>query len=131
MADAGKGRAPGELCGEGFLTCGESVLSTAIGRLRVIGMVEGISFLLLLGVAMPLKYLAGIPEAVRVVGMAHGLLWILFVASVAEVWAVHRWPKPRVLWAIVSSVIPFGTFVLDAQLRAEQTLQQAPVRVPG
>jgi integral membrane protein len=105
---------------------GDAVLNSAIGRLRVIGFVEGISFLLLLGVAMPLKYLAGMPEAVRVVGMAHGVLWMLFIASVGEVWAAHRWPAARVVWAVVSSVIPFGTFALDARLRAEQQAEPAP-----
>jgi integral membrane protein len=95
------------------------LFSTPIGRLRAVGFVEGISFLLLLGVAMPLKYLAGMPEAVRIVGMAHGALWVLFVLSVGEVWAERRWPLARVGWALFSSVVPFGTFALDRRLRAE------------
>ena len=50
-------------------------IKTSLGRLRVVGFWEGISFLVLLGIAMPLKYLAGWPDAVRVVGMAHGVFF--------------------------------------------------------
>lgn len=102
------------------------MFSTPIGRLRAVGFVEGISFLLLLGVAMPLKYLAGMPEAVRLVGMIHGALWVLFALCVAEVWADRRWPLGRVIWAMASSVVPFGTFALDARLRAEAAGDAAP-----
>ncbi|HTO03360.1 MAG TPA: DUF3817 domain-containing protein, partial [Opitutus sp.] len=51
------------------------ILKTPLSRLRFIGWWEGVSFLVLLGIAMPLKYLAGEPAAVRVVGMAHGILF--------------------------------------------------------
>ena len=49
-----------------------------MGRLRAVGMVEAVSFLLLLGVAMPLKYFAGMPLAVKIAGWIHGLLFIAF-----------------------------------------------------
>jgi integral membrane protein len=102
------------------------VFATPIGRLRVIGFVEGVSYLLLLFVAMPLKYLAGLPMAVRVVGMAHGILFLLFVAAVVHVATSRRWPVRRTLWAFTSAVIPFGTFALDAQLKREQAGEAAP-----
>jgi integral membrane protein len=107
-----------------------NLVSTPLGRLRAIGFIEGISFLLLLGVAMPLKYVAGMPEAVRVVGMAHGILWLLFIASVAEVRSTRSWPHVRTMWAVLSSVVPFGTFVLDTHLRQEQSLAAASVPLP-
>lgn len=96
------------------------MLSTPIGRLRVIGLMEGVSFLLLLFVAMPLKYMADYDKAVSVAGMAHGVLFILFVFAVIQVMIVHR---KSIVWGIgafVSSIIPFGTFVLDAKLKKEQ-----------
>jgi integral membrane protein len=96
------------------------VLKSSIGRLRVVGVVEGVSFLLLLGVAMPLKYMAGMPQMVSVVGMAHGLLWLLFVAAVLDVRMRRGWPVSRVAVALLSSVLPFGPFVLDPSLRREQ-----------
>ena len=92
------------------------MLATAIGRLRILGMLEGSSFLILLGVAMPLKYLAGRPEMVRMVGMAHGILFLLFVAAVVRVAVAMRWPLGRVAAALAASVVPFGPFILDARL---------------
>lgn len=92
------------------------MLGTPIGRLRILGMLEGASFLILLGIAMPLKYLAGRPEMVRVVGMAHGVLFLLFVAAVLRVAMEMRWPLARVAAALAASVLPFGPFVLDARL---------------
>ncbi len=96
--------------------------TTPIGRLRVISILEGVSYLALLGIAMPLKYLADRPEAVRVVGMIHGILALLFFIAVLQVWSARRWPVRRVLAAFVASVIPFGAFVLEAILRREEQL---------
>ena len=91
-----------------------------IGRLRVIAFLEGISYLALLGVAMPLKYLAGMAIAVRVTGLVHGLLFIAFVAAVVHVAALMRWDRGRIVGAMVASIVPFGTFVLDRRLRDDQ-----------
>ena len=96
--------------------------TTPIGRLRVISILEGMSYLALLGIAMPLKYLADRPEAVRVVGMIHGILAVLFCIAVLQVWHARRWPFRRVLAAFVASVIPFGAFVLEASLRRDEQL---------
>ena len=96
------------------------MLRTPIGRLRVIAFVEGVSYLVLLCVAMPLKYFAGLPSAVKAVGWAHGVLFVLYLLAVAEVALKHRWPLTRVFGALAASLIPFGTFVLDRQLRREQ-----------
>jgi integral membrane protein len=105
------------------------LLSTPIGRLRVVGLVEGASFLLLLGIAMPLKYLAGMPEYVRVIGALHGGLWLAYLAAVADVRLNVGWPWRRVAIAIIASVLPFGPFVLDARLREESRgAEAAPAR---
>jgi integral membrane protein len=95
------------------------MLGTPIGRLRVISLIEGISYLILLGIAMPLKYLAGQPEAVSVVGAVHGILTILFVLAVVQVMVALRWSILRALGALVASVIPFGAFALDRWLRRQ------------
>jgi len=95
------------------------LLRTPVGRLRAIAIVEGVSYLLLLGVAMPLKYFAGFPEAVLAVGWAHGVLFVLYLIALAEVTLARRWRFVRILGAFVAALIPFGTFVLDAQLRRE------------
>ena len=96
------------------------MLSTPIGRLRVIAFIEGISFLLLLGVAMPLKYFAGIPAAVKTAGWIHGILFMLYLFSVAEVTIRRRCSFTLALGALAASLIPFGTFALDARLRREE-----------
>jgi integral membrane protein len=104
------------------------MLGTPIGRLRFIGFVEGMSYLVLLLVAMPMKYWGGMPMAVRIVGSAHGALFILFFLSVAEVskarawWTGSFWGK-----AFIASIVPFGTFVFDRWLkRREETDEPAP-----
>ena len=96
------------------------MLRTPIGRLRIIAFIEGLSFLLLLGVAMPLKYFAGMPAAVKTVGWIHGLLFVLYLIAVAEVAVARRWTLAQILGALAAAVIPFGTFVLDARLRREE-----------
>lgn len=92
---------------------------TPLRWLRLIAFVEGVSFLALLFVAMPLKYLAGLPLAVRIVGSLHGVLFIAFVLVLIWVSIARAWPLRRSLLAFVSSIVPFGTFVFDASLRRE------------
>ncbi len=97
------------------------MLRTPVGRLRVIALIEDVSYLLLLGIAMPLKYFAGLPEAVLAVGWAHGVLFVLYVVALAEVSFKRRWRPARILGAFVASLVPFGTFMLDARLRREES----------
>jgi integral membrane protein len=92
------------------------MLSTVIGRLRVIGFLEGLSFLLLLGIAMPLKYMLGIPEAVRIIGMAHGILFILFIVLSAQAKFVYNFSFGKMILLWISSLLPFGTFYADYKL---------------
>jgi integral membrane protein len=108
----------------------KSMLSSPLGRLRVVGMIEGASFLLLLGVAMPLKYLLGQPQMVSLVGAAHGGLWLAYIAAVIDVRLSVGWGWRRVTQALVASVLPFGPFVLEPSLRAEhERLEAVPARV--
>lgn len=93
---------------------------TPIGRLHAVGYAEGISFLVLLGIAMPLKYLFHYPLAVTIVGALHGLFFVLYLIAVVHAASVHRWSFLRVLGAFVASLLPFGPFVFDARLRREQ-----------
>ena len=87
---------------------------------RLIALAEGISFLTLLFIAMPMKYFMGMPEVVRVVGSIHGLLFILYVGQLTRVHFTQRWSFSFSLYALLASVIPFGTFVLDKQLRKKE-----------
>jgi integral membrane protein len=100
-----------------------SLLQSTVGRLRVAGFLEGMSFLVLLGIAMPLKYLAGRPEAVRVVGMAHGVLFILYVVLVLLAHRDRRWRLRTTGWLLVAAFLPCGPFVADARLLRENGIR--------
>ena len=89
--------------------------------LRIIGLLEGTSFLILLGVAMPLKYMAGMPQAVRVAGSAHGLLFLLYAGAAVAVSSEYNWPFKRLATALIAAVLPLGTFVFDKSLAREQS----------
>jgi integral membrane protein len=104
------------------------MFKSALGRLRVIALVEGVSFLVLLFVAMPLKYAAGMPMAVRIVGAIHGGLFLLFLWALMQATDEAKWPWSRAGAAFVASVVPFGTFVFDRSLRAEQARAAAPAQ---
>lgn len=95
-------------------------LDTPQGKFRLVAWLEGLSFLVLLGVAMPLKYLFGLPLAVRVVGMLHGVLFVAYVIAVVDALGSGRWQRDRAFWAIVAAVLPFGAFVFEAKLRREE-----------
>ncbi len=84
---------------------------------RIVALLEGVSFLVLLGIAMPLKYLADIPMAVRVAGSAHGGLFIAYVAFIAFFVAKKRWTGQLAIEAFVAGFLPFGTFWLDRKLK--------------
>jgi len=99
-------------------------LKTPLGRLRVIGFWEGISFLVLLGIAMPLKYLAGWPDAVRVVGMAHGILFLLYLWAAMQAAQERDWPWRRTVIVLVASLLPAGPFVLDAKILRRESAGQ-------
>ena len=88
-------------------------------QLRVVAFLEGLSFVLLLFVAMPLKYYAGLPLAVRVVGSVHGLLFLAFCWALVRAAIAREWPLRRSLVAFVASLLPFGTFVFDRSLKRE------------
>lgn len=80
---------------------------------RWISMLEGLSFLVLLFLAMPLKYFLGLPEMVKITGMAHGLLFILYLLSVALLYKPLNWKPTTFLTAIACSVLPFGPFYFE------------------
>jgi integral membrane protein len=91
-----------------------------VGRVRAVGLVEGVSFLLLLCVAMPLKRFAGMPEAVTVVGWAHGLLFMLYVGVAMYASYLRKLSRTSLLWALGASVVPLGPFLIDRRLKREE-----------
>ncbi|MBU8685444.1 DUF3817 domain-containing protein [Bacillus haynesii] len=93
------------------------MLQTPIGRLRLMGFIEGMSLLILLFIAMPLKYWADYPMAVTIVGSVHGGLFILYLfvllyATFVLGWSV-KWPAA----GLVAAFVPFGNFLYDRGLK--------------
>jgi integral membrane protein len=91
-----------------------------INSLRLIGIAEGFSFLILLLIAMPLKYQFDFPLAVKYVGWAHGVLFILYIVAVFAAIKAMNWGFKGVAVALVASLLPAGTFVLDRSLRRRE-----------
>jgi len=91
-----------------------------ISRFRFIAIAEGISYLLLLGIAMPLKYLADLPQAVTVLGWIHGALFVAFLAMAFEVKSALNKNFMWYVKAFVASILPFGPFVFDRQFRNQE-----------
>jgi integral membrane protein len=88
--------------------------------LRRTGIAEGISFLILLLIAMPLKYIWGLPLAVKYIGWAHGLLFISYVGLAWYVKETFRWPFKKFLFAFIAAWLPLGTFIYDRQLKKDE-----------
>ena len=84
--------------------------------LHRMGRIEGVSLLVLLGVAMPLKYLAGQPLAVTVVGSAHGALWVIYMVMLGRLWMSGTWTIGTVAVATVASVLPFGPWWFERRV---------------
>ena len=91
-----------------------------IRDLRWIGIAEGISFLVLLLIAMPMKYKFGNPEPVRYTGSAHGFLFVVYILAVLRTAYVVKWNYKRTLLFIIASFLPLATLILDSNLRREQ-----------
>ncbi|RYF84513.1 MAG: DUF3817 domain-containing protein [Chitinophagaceae bacterium] len=94
--------------------------TSSIRLLRRVGILEGISLLVLLFIAMPLKYIWQQPGAVKIVGWLHGALFVLFMLLVLHVYEQKGWPFKRVILAFIAAFLPFGTFVFDKKLKEEE-----------
>lgn len=91
-------------------------MKSILSIFRFTALLEGISFIVLLGIAMPLKYYYDQPEAVKIVGMAHGVLFVLYVIFLLMVHLKHQWKISKTILAFIASFLPFGTFVADYKL---------------
>ena len=98
------------------------MLRTQIGRLRIIGMLEGISLLILLFIAMPMKYVFDNAEGTRIMGTIHGALFLLFIFNTLGVGVQQRWQFATTTWKVLlACIIPFGTFYIDRKILSKVT----------
>ena len=89
---------------------------------RIIAFLEGLSYVLLLFIAVPLKYLNNDPSYVKMLGMPHGLLFIGYIALAIVLRTENQWIKNNFFMVLMASVIPFGTFVVEKKLN--KTIQK-------
>ncbi|MES2924275.1 MAG: DUF3817 domain-containing protein [Verrucomicrobiota bacterium] len=94
-----------------------------VGRMRLIGMFEGVSFILLMAVAMPLKYFAGMPEAVKWTGWFHGILFICYCLAIFAALVGGRISVGKSVLAFAASLFPFGPFLIDRKLAGDEAFQ--------
>ena len=90
---------------------------------RIVAVAEGISYLLLLLIAMPLKYLADEKRPVLYVGWLHGFLFVLYGLLLLKVWIKYKWTFKQAVLAFIASLVPFGTFILDKKLKEQYALK--------
>ena len=96
--------------------------TSTLSLLRKVGIAEGVSFLILLLIAMPLKYFMGMPMAVKITGSAHGALFVLYVGLAYYAKEVYQWPFKKFLMAFMAAWLPLGTFFFDARLKKDEEL---------
>ena len=101
-------------------------MKSKLNQFRTVAKAEGVSFLILLFIAMPLKYGAGKPLAVRYVGWAHGVLFVLYILYGLRAARDNRWTLSFCAWAFIASLVPFGTFILDRRFTDSESGSVAP-----
>lgn len=93
------------------------LLKTKLGRLRIIGFLEGISLIVLIFVAVPLKHYGNDPSMVKMMGPVHGALFLFFIINTLSVGVEQRWKFSQTTWKVLlACIIPFGTFYIDKHI---------------
>jgi len=90
---------------------------------RIVALLEGVSYILLLFVATPIKYFGNDPQYVKLLGMPHGLLFIAYITLAIILKNDFQWNTKQFLIVLVASIIPFGTFYID-----KVYLKETPVK---
>lgn len=88
-------------------------MKSSLSVLRLVALLEGLSLIALVFIAMPLKYYWDKPEAVKIIGMAHGVLFVLYVINLLLVHMKFKWNAGKTVGAFIAAWIPFGTFYAD------------------
>lgn len=95
----------------------QSLLKTKTGILRIIGFLEGVSLLVLLFIAVPVKYISNDPTLTKLLGPIHGALFLLFIFNTLSVGVEQKWEFRKTTWKVIlACFIPFGTFYIDKKI---------------
>ena len=90
-----------------------------INLYRKTALIEGVSYLILLFIAMPLKYIFNIAEAVKYFGWIHGVLFLVFAVVLIIAAIQYKWSLKRVILYLIGSVLPFVPFYFEISLKKE------------
>lgn len=95
----------------------KNLLQSNTGRLRIVAFLEGISLLILIFIAVPLKYFGHDPSLVKAMGPIHGALFLLFIFNTLSVGVEQQWKFKTTTWKVlIACIIPFGTFYIDSRI---------------
>ncbi|GEM_PF-172500 len=95
----------------------KKLFTTSIGRLRLLAILEGISLLVLVFIAVPLKHFWDVPSLSKSLGPIHGALFLLFVFNALRVGVEQQWKFKETTWKVlIACFIPFGTFYIDYKI---------------
>ncbi len=94
------------------------MIKNSVKKFGQINSIEGYSYLLLLFIAMPMKYVFGYPIAVKIAGMIHGVLFIIFSLLLIKAWQESKWAFSENIIFFIASLIPFGTFLTKKKIKS-------------
>jgi len=93
------------------------MIKEIVKKFGLINSIEGYSYIMLLFVAMPMKYILGLNIAVKIAGMIHGILFILFCLLLLQAWKETKWPFKNNVIFFIASLVPFGTFFTKNKIK--------------
>jgi len=98
-----------------------------LNRFRLISITEGISMLVLVFIAMPLKYIFDLPDMVTYVGWIHGVLFVTYILVMFPTSRKLRWHFRTALFGLIAAILPFGPFLFDRKLRKQERALEGEV----
>ena len=105
-----------------------NIIKKPIGRLRILGFLEGVSLILLVFIAVPFKYIGDQEIYVKIIGPIHGLLFCLFVFMTLSVSISYNWKFSKLTWKVLlACLIPFGTFYIDRYILIPESIIQGEI----
>jgi len=93
------------------------MINKNVKKFGLINTIEGYSYIILLFIAMPMKYMLGFPIAVKIAGMTHGVLFIIFCLLLVQAANEAKWPFKSSVIFFIASLLPFGTFATKSKIK--------------
>lgn len=98
-----------------------------LNRFCLIAVLEGISYIVLLAIAMPLKYFFDFPEAVQYTGWIHGILFVAYIAFLIPAAVEYNWKIGKIAVIFLASLLPFLPFIVERRLKRETNIANSEI----